>query len=61
EILLSSTPNCLLPATRFDGRGIGTGLPGPGFRRLLAAWSDRVGLDIAAQARMRARLGSGGA
>ncbi|MFM8704075.1 MAG: aminotransferase class IV [Planctomycetia bacterium] len=42
EILLSSTPNCLLPATRFDGRGIGTGLPGPGFRRLLAAWSDRV-------------------
>ncbi|MFM7292433.1 MAG: aminotransferase class IV, partial [Planctomycetia bacterium] len=61
EILLSSTPNCLLPATRFDGRGIGTGLPGPVFRRLLAAWNDRVGLDIAAQARMRARLGSGGA
>ncbi|MFM9197525.1 MAG: hypothetical protein ACKOWG_17655 [Planctomycetia bacterium] len=61
EILLSSTPNCLLPATRFDGRGIGTGLPGPVFRRLLAAWSDRVGLDIAAQARMRARHGSGGA
>jgi branched-subunit amino acid aminotransferase/4-amino-4-deoxychorismate lyase len=61
EILLSSTPNCLLPATRFNGRGIGTGVPGPVFRRLLAAWSDRVGLDVAAQARMRAGFGAGGA
>jgi branched-chain amino acid aminotransferase len=59
EILLSSTPNCLLPATRFDGRGIGTGLPGPVFRRLLVAWGEQVGLDIAAQARARSRSGGG--
>lgn len=51
EILLTSTPNCLLPATRFDGRAVGDGQPGPIFRRLLAAWSRDVGLDIAAQAR----------
>jgi branched-subunit amino acid aminotransferase/4-amino-4-deoxychorismate lyase len=51
EILLSSTPNCLLPATRFDGAPVGAGGPGPLQRRLLDAWSDSVGLDIAGQAR----------
>ena len=51
EILLTSTPSCLLPVTRFDGRVVGTGLPGKVYRRLLAAWSRGVGLDIAQQAR----------
>lgn len=55
EILLTSTPSCILPATRFDGRAVGTGAPGPVYRRLLAAWSADVGLDIAAQARGHAR------
>jgi branched-subunit amino acid aminotransferase/4-amino-4-deoxychorismate lyase len=50
EVLLTSTPPCLLPVTRFNGREIGDGKPGPIFRRLLSAWSDRVGVDIAAQA-----------
>ena len=50
EVLLTSTPPCLLPVTRFNGHDIGNGRPGPIFRRLLAAWSDRVGIDIAAQA-----------
>ncbi len=50
EVLLTSTPSCLLPATRLDGRGIGTGRPGPVYRRLLDAWGRGVGLDIAAQA-----------
>ena len=54
EILLTSTPNCLLPATRFDGRPVGSGRPGPVFRSLLARWSETVGLDIAAQARAAA-------
>ena len=53
EILLTSTPSCILPATRFDGEPVGSGDPGPVFRRLLAAWSDDVGLDIAAQARQQ--------
>jgi branched-subunit amino acid aminotransferase/4-amino-4-deoxychorismate lyase len=51
EILLTSTPNCILPATRFDGRPVGDARPGPVFRALMAAWSAAVGLDIAAQAR----------
>ena len=56
EILLTSTPNCILPATRFDGRPVGTGRPGPVQRLLLAAWSRDVGLDIAGQARLHAGL-----
>jgi len=55
EILLTSTPNCVLPATRFDGQPVGTGRPGPVYRRLLAAWSEAAGFDIAAQARHHAR------
>ena len=51
EILLTSTPSCILPATRFDGLAVGSGVPGPVYRRLLDAWSADVGLDIAAQAR----------
>lgn len=49
EILLTSTHSCVLPATRINGQNIGTGAPGPVYRQLLAAWSELVGLDIAAQ------------
>jgi branched-subunit amino acid aminotransferase/4-amino-4-deoxychorismate lyase len=51
EVLLTSTPFGVLPATRLGGRPIADGRPGPVFRRLLGAWSDLVGVDIAAQAR----------
>jgi branched-subunit amino acid aminotransferase/4-amino-4-deoxychorismate lyase len=54
EILLTSTPSCVLPAARFDGRPVGTGRPGPVFRAILDSWSRLVGLDIAAQARSHA-------
>ena len=50
EVMLSSTPNCLLPVARFDGQPIGGGTPGMVFKKLLAAWSEMVGLDIAEQA-----------
>jgi branched-subunit amino acid aminotransferase/4-amino-4-deoxychorismate lyase len=51
EVLLSSTPLCLLPVVRYDGRPVGRGEPGPVFRGLLEAWNAEVGLDIPAQAR----------
>ncbi len=50
EVLICSTSLCLLSVTRFDGRPIGDGRPGGVFHRLLAAWSELVGLDISAQA-----------
>jgi branched-subunit amino acid aminotransferase/4-amino-4-deoxychorismate lyase len=52
EILLTSTPNCILPATRLDGMLLADGRPGPVYRMLLEAWNRAVGVDIAAQARM---------
>ena len=49
EILLTSTPSCILPATRFNGQHVGTGRPGPVFHAILDAWSGLVGLEIAKQ------------
>jgi branched-subunit amino acid aminotransferase/4-amino-4-deoxychorismate lyase len=49
EAFLSSTPFCLMPVARINGRMIGNGKPGPMYRRLLNAWSQRVGLDIERQ------------
>ncbi len=51
EVLLTSTPFCLLPVTRFQGRPVSSGMPGPVFARLLADWSDHAGVDIAEQSR----------
>jgi branched-chain amino acid aminotransferase len=51
EAMLTSTTVSVLPVTRLNGRPIGSGRPGAIFSRLLAAWSEMVGLDIAAQAR----------
>ncbi len=54
EILLTSTPNCLLPATRLDGHPVGNGRPGGVYRRVLDAWNEAVGIDIARQAHLAA-------
>ncbi len=50
ELLLTSTPWCLLPAVALDGEPIGTGRPGPVYRKLLAAFDRLVGVEIAKQA-----------
>lgn len=49
EAFFTSTPYCIMPATRFNGLPVGDGQVGPITRRLLAAWSDLVGVDIVAQ------------
>jgi len=51
EVMLSSTPFCLLPVTRLNGEPIGDGRPGETYRALLSDWSADVGTDIAGQAR----------
>lgn len=49
EAFMTSTPYCLMPVTKINGLPIGNGEPGPLTRRLLAAWSAAVGLDIEKQ------------
>jgi len=51
EAWFTSTTICMIPATRFDFQQIGDGKPGSVYRRLLGAWSEEVGMDIAGQAR----------
>ena len=50
EAFFSSTPYCMLPVTTFDKRAIGDGKPGPVFKQLMSAWSERVGVDVVGQA-----------
>jgi branched-chain amino acid aminotransferase len=51
ELFITSTSICLQPIVRVDGKTIGAGAPGPVYRKLLTAWSDKVGVDVPAQAR----------
>lgn len=51
EAWITSTPFSMIPVTRFNFQAVGDGKPGSIYRRLLTAWSDEVGVDIAAQAR----------
>jgi branched-subunit amino acid aminotransferase/4-amino-4-deoxychorismate lyase len=51
EVLLCSTSPCVWSVTRFNGRPISGGQPGPVSRQLREAWSRMVGLDIEEQAR----------
>ena len=44
EAFFTSTPYCIMPATKFNGLPVGAMT-----QRLLAAWSERVGVDIVAQ------------
>jgi branched-chain amino acid aminotransferase len=50
EAFFTSTPYSIMPATRINGLPVGDGRVGEVTQRLLAAWSDRVGVDIVAQA-----------
>ncbi len=50
EVFFTSTPYCIMPATRFNGLQVGDGRVGSVTKRLLAAWSAHVGVDIVAQA-----------
>ena len=50
EAFIAYTGPCVLPMTTVDRREIGDGRPGPITRQLLAAWSERAGVDIVGQA-----------
>lgn len=50
ELFFTSTPYCIMPATRLNGLPVGDGCVGPVAKQLLAAWSEQVGVDIVEQA-----------
>ena len=51
EAFFTSTPFCLMPATRFNGRPVGDGRVGPVFRRLTDAFAESAGVDFIEQAK----------
>lgn len=55
EGFFCSTPFCLMPATRFNGKPIGSGEVGPVFLRLADAFSESVGVDFIEQAKQFAK------
>ncbi len=56
EAFLCSTPYCLLPVGKADNRQVGDEVPGPITKQLLAAWSEKVGVDIVDQTKERAKV-----
>ena len=50
EVFFTSTPYCIMPATKFNGVEVGNGQVGPVTKQLLAAWSELTGVNIVAQA-----------
>ena len=58
EAFLAFTGPCVLPMTTVDRRPIADGKPGPVTKQLLAAWSERVGVDIVGQAQRFGKMTS---
>ena len=46
EAWVPTTPYCLGPVVKINGQPIGTGGPGPLWRRIIDIWSGKVGKDI---------------
>lgn len=57
EAFLTNSGYQLLPVASIDGRRVRHEVPGPISNRLLAAWSELVGVDIVDQALQQAGLG----
>lgn len=55
EAFWTTTSMCIMPMTMVDKRPIADGRPGPMSQRLLAAWSESVGVDIVGQAQASRR------
>lgn len=49
EAFFTATPFCIVSCTRFNGKPIGNGEPGPITKKLTQAWIDMVGCDFVKQ------------
>ncbi|MBA62819.1 MAG: branched-chain amino acid aminotransferase [Planctomycetaceae bacterium] len=50
EVFFTSTPYCLMPATKFNGLAVGDGNVGPISKAILSGWKNLTGVDVVAQA-----------
>ncbi len=53
EVFFTSTPYCIMPATKFNGLPVGNGEVGTVTLEILSAWSQSVGVDIQQQAELQ--------
>ena len=53
EVFFTSTPYCIMPATKFNGLPVGNGEVGAVTLEILSAWSQSVGVDIQQQAELQ--------
>lgn len=58
EAFLTSTPYCIVPATKINGLSIGTGKPGEITMRLLSRWGEKNGVNLLEQSKYYADTGS---
>ena len=57
EILLFSSPMCVLPVSKLNGKEVGPGAKRAIFRALLNAWNEMVGFDLVKQSNAAASEG----
>jgi len=50
EVFVTANSICLVPVSKINGKPMGKPAPGPITKRLLSAWSERVGYDIVQRA-----------
>lgn len=49
EAFFTSTPYCIMPATKFNGLPVGDGKVGPVTKQLLQGWAELTGVDVVEQ------------
>ena len=58
EVFFTSTPYCLMPATKFNGLTVGDGMVGPIAKQILRGWQELTGVNVVKQADSQTQMSS---
>ena len=58
EVFFTSTPYCLMPATKFNGLSVGNGMVGPIAKKILLGWQELTGVNVVEQADSQTQMSS---
>ena len=58
EVFFTSTPYCLMPATKFNGLHVGDGMVGPIAKQILRGWQELTGVNVVEQADSQTQMTS---